>query len=203
MTMYARSAVTIAAIMDAAAQLFTTRNYADVTMVDIAEAAEVTKGALYHHFSGKEELYLRMMHDYLAGVGELLTGVVAATKGQPARDRLHAFTLTFLRQEPIKRELMHLVRRDINIFRSPEREDLIHAYQRALPEQAEAILRDGIAAGEIVAEDPRLLSWQHVAGVEVVLRPYAASILGRPERIADYVIGLYFDGVAQRRDHDH
>jgi AcrR family transcriptional regulator len=201
MTMYARSAVTIASILDAAAALFTTRNYADVTMADIADAAEVTKGALYHHFSGKEELYLRLMHDYLAEVGELLSGVVAATVGQPSRDRLHRFTLTFLRQPPLKRELMHLVRRDINIFQAQEREALIHAYQAALPQQAEAIIRDGIAAGEIVAEDARLLSWEHVAIVEVVLRPYAASILGSPERIADYVISLYFDGVGKGVSH--
>jgi AcrR family transcriptional regulator len=60
--MYAKSATTITNILEAAQALFLEKNYADVTMTDIAEAADVTKGALYHHFSGKEDLYLRMMH---------------------------------------------------------------------------------------------------------------------------------------------
>ncbi|NJN55348.1 MAG: hypothetical protein HC804_11660, partial [Anaerolineae bacterium] len=42
----------------------------------------------------------------------------------------------------------------------------------------------------------RLLSWQHVAIVEVVLRPYAINVLGAPEQVADFVVNLFFDGVA-------
>ena len=196
MTMYARSAVTIANILRAAVGLFTSKNYADVTMAEIAEAAEVTKGALYHHFSSKEELYLRMMHDYLDEIGEVLPAVVEDSAGRPCRQRLHQLTLTILNQPQIKQELMRLVRQDSNVLKDPERERLIRAYQAAVPEQLESIIQDGIDRGEIMVQDARLLSWEHVAIVEVVLRPYAESVLGSPERIADFVINLLFDGAA-------
>ena len=107
-------------------------------------------------------------------------------------------TLTILNQPRIEQELMRLVRRDSNIFTEQERERLIRAYQAAVPEQVEAIIQDGLERGEIVAEDARLLSWEHLAIVEVVLRPYADSVLGKPEQIADFVISLFLDGVAKK-----
>jgi AcrR family transcriptional regulator len=198
MPMYAKSAVTIANILESAQGLFITKNYADVTMSDIAFAADVTKGALYHHFSSKEDLYLKMMHGYLAEIAAMASSVVQSTEGWPCRDRLRQVTVSFLKLPEIQKELMRLVRRDINILKNPERELLIRDYQASLPEPVEAIIRAGIVNGEIDGTDARLLSWEHVAVVEVVLRPYAQSVLGDAEDIADFVIGLFFDGAAKR-----
>jgi len=195
--MYAKSAVTVANILEAAQTLFLSKNYADVTMADIARTSEVTKGALYHHFSSKEELYLTMMHDFLAAIQMVMAGVVQETIGQPGRERLYQFTLSFLRLPEIQRNLMRLVRRDINTFSNPEREQLVRDYQRALPEQAEAIIREGIVNEEIAGEDARLLAWEHVAIVEVALRPYAQNVLNSEAAMADFVIRLFFDGVAR------
>jgi len=54
MSMQERSVVTINNILEAARTLFTEKQYADVTLKEIAAAAEVTKGALYHHFATKK-----------------------------------------------------------------------------------------------------------------------------------------------------
>ena len=40
-----------------ARQLFTEHGYAQATLEDVAERAGVTKGALYHHFANKRELF--------------------------------------------------------------------------------------------------------------------------------------------------
>lgn len=199
--MYAKSATTIANILEAAQALFLEKNYADVTMSDIAGVAEVTKGALYHHFNGKEDLYLTMMHAYLEEIGQVMWQAVNETL-PTCRQRLRHFTLSFLSLPAPKQELMRLVRRDINIFKNPQREKLVRAYQAALPEPAEAIIRDGIANGEIRPGDPRLLAWEHVAIVEVALRPYARRVLGGPEEMADFVISLFFDGLAASEKRD-
>jgi AcrR family transcriptional regulator len=196
--MYAKSATTIAQILEAAQRLFTTRNYADVSMTAVAEAANVTKGALYHHFASKEEMYLTMMHDFLEEIHVLTAGIVQESGLRPCRERLNNITLSFLNLPESQQELMRLVRRDINIFQDPEREQLVRAYQRALPEQIETIIREGIVNGEIEGTDARLLSWEHVAIVEVVLRPYAQSVLGDAKATADFVINLFFDGVATK-----
>ncbi len=190
--MYAKSATTIANILKAAESLFIEKNYADVTMSGIAQMADVTKGALYYHFKNKEALYLAMMRLYLEEIGKLMQQAV--NKEGTCEERLYELTLSFFKLPEHQQNLMRLVRRDVNIFRNPEREALVRAYQVALPEQVEQIIRDGIEKGELKAGNSRILAWEHVAMVEVVLSPYARDTLGTPEKMCDYVIDLFLTG---------
>ncbi|TVT36032.1 TetR/AcrR family transcriptional regulator [Amycolatopsis rhizosphaerae] len=48
---------TRAALVDSAVELFTKRGYAGTSLDEVAKRARVTKGALYHHFSGKQALF--------------------------------------------------------------------------------------------------------------------------------------------------
>ncbi|MEH2567263.1 TetR/AcrR family transcriptional regulator [Bradyrhizobium sp. AZCC 2289] len=52
-----RSAATTEAILKAARQMFGEQGFAATTMDDIAEAARVAKGAVYHHFATKETVF--------------------------------------------------------------------------------------------------------------------------------------------------
>ncbi len=69
-TQAARSADTQAALVRAARPLFAELGYAGVGTDQIARAAGVTRGALYHQFAGKQELF--------AAVFEEVEGEVAA-----------------------------------------------------------------------------------------------------------------------------
>lgn len=201
MTTYAKSKITISAILEAARMLFVEKNYADVTITDIAAAAEVSKGALYHHFPSKEEVYLQMMHHFLREI-QVVTRVAAENNSGDCRERLRQSLISFLQLPDELLSILRLVRRDINIFTDPMRQELVAAYQTAVPQQVEHILRAGIASGEIQPLDARLLSWEMVALVEVALRPYSRRVLGDYENMADFVLRLFLDGVAVHRE-DH
>ncbi len=191
-----RSEATSARIIAAARTLFVARNYADVTTDMIAGAAGVTKGGLYHHFPSKESLYASMMLDDFERKHKLFEQAVASSG--TCRDRLARLTRDFLALPEEERELTRLVRRDINTFTGDDRDRLVRAYQLALPEQIEEIIRDGIEDGELARGDPRILSWSFVALVEVVVSQYACDVLGSTSLRLDHVLDLFFDGAAAK-----
>lgn len=179
-------------IRAAAAELFVHRSYADVTIDQVAEAAEVTKGAVYHHFSSKELLYFDVLLGDLARKRKLHE--TAARLGASCRERLRSLTAAFLALPDLERRLIQLVRRDANTFAPESRARLVDAYQAAVPAPIEAILRDGVRDGEIVPCDPRLLAWQFVAMVEVLLTDYATERFGSDEDRLNYVMNVFFRG---------
>lgn len=52
-------------IIDQAFELFLTKSYEAVSISEISKAIGFTKGALYHHFINKEELYRAVIDKYL------------------------------------------------------------------------------------------------------------------------------------------
>jgi AcrR family transcriptional regulator len=59
-----RSAATQARLVKAARELFAKRPYADVGTEEIVRRARVTRGALYHHFADKRDLF-RAVHEQM------------------------------------------------------------------------------------------------------------------------------------------
>jgi AcrR family transcriptional regulator len=60
---------TTRALVEHARELFASKGYAHTSVAEISAAAGVTKGALFHHFAGKEDLsraVLRQAHEYVA-----------------------------------------------------------------------------------------------------------------------------------------
>src|ERR1700760_4778334 len=70
-----RSQATRAALVETARTLFAERGYAGVGTEEIVRAAGGTRGALYHHFDGKLELFAAV---YEQVESELVQGIAAA-----------------------------------------------------------------------------------------------------------------------------
>ncbi len=51
-------------ILKTAFKLFLLNSFRDVTMQDIVEATKLSKGAFYHYFKSKEELFLEVVKDF-------------------------------------------------------------------------------------------------------------------------------------------
>ena len=52
-----RTEATTTALVDAARELFAKDGYAATSLDAVAAKARVTKGAVYHHFQGKQQLF--------------------------------------------------------------------------------------------------------------------------------------------------
>jgi AcrR family transcriptional regulator len=89
-----RRAATIDSIVGAARELFIARGFAATSIDDIASRAGVAKGAVYHHFESKEQIFQRVF--------EQMTGALAfevattAAAGKSTLDRFKRGTLKYL-----------------------------------------------------------------------------------------------------------
>ncbi|BDB22833.1 TetR/AcrR family transcriptional regulator [Cupriavidus sp. P-10] len=63
-----RTEATRQALLDAARTLFVERGYGETSTPDVCAAAGITRGALYHHFADKRDLFRHVMADEAAAV---------------------------------------------------------------------------------------------------------------------------------------
>jgi AcrR family transcriptional regulator len=75
-----RSEATRAALIQAARKLFARRGYAGVGTEEIVRCARVTRGALYHHFASKEDLFRAVFEQLEAELTNRIAAVAAAAE---------------------------------------------------------------------------------------------------------------------------
>jgi len=79
-----RSESTRRALIEAAHSLFAERGYADVGTEEVVRAAGVTRGALYHHFGGKRDLFEAVYEQLEIELAErIAAGALAANAASP------------------------------------------------------------------------------------------------------------------------
>ena len=83
----ARSEATRAKLIEVGIALFSERGFAAVGTEEIVDRAEVTRGALYHHFGDKRDLF-RAVHEELEQ--RIVAGIGAALEANPREDPLEA-----------------------------------------------------------------------------------------------------------------
>ncbi len=103
------AAQTKQAILDAALKVFSEKGYHATRLVDIAQYAEVTRGAVYHHFGNKEGLYGELMAT-ASGTGSQIVGGAIAQGGSIADvcHRILADTFSVLETNFQMRSIMSL-----------------------------------------------------------------------------------------------
>lgn len=90
------SASTRRALIDVAQQLFTAQGYAATSLDAIVSGARVTKGALYHHFAGKQALFEAVFERVEADTSKAIQRALRGHRDPWAKARagLEAFIVT-------------------------------------------------------------------------------------------------------------
>ncbi len=76
---------TRARILRSAAECFARRGYDATGVAEICRRAGVSKGALYHHFSNKQALFLELLNEWLVGLDEQLAELAQTEATVPER----------------------------------------------------------------------------------------------------------------------
>src|SRR2546421_4925855 len=85
---------TRAAVLQAALEVFSERGYGATTLDEVAQRASVTRGAAYHPFTGKADLFLSMIKEYWAAADAALW--IALQGNDPPLTRVRRFLVRYL-----------------------------------------------------------------------------------------------------------
>lgn len=154
-------------ILETAAPIFNQKGISGVNIDDVLDAAKLTKGCLYGHFEGKEDLALQVVDFMLGNNGEKM--LLTISKGKTAKAKVFAF-LDFYR-DPLNTYLKGgcpvfniAVESDDNF---PAIKEKIGGVIRHGQELFVSILNQGIADGEFSDKlDPAVYAFKAVAAVE-------------------------------------
>jgi len=150
-----RTAATRAALIAAARPLFADRGYADVSTPELAGAAGVTRGALYHQFGDKQGLFLGVVNAVEADVTARLAASVSASGASDPASALHAAVEAWLDacEDPEVRRVLLVDAPSVLGWEALRDVALDHGLSLT-----EALLQAAIDAGQIVPQPTRPLA---------------------------------------------
>lgn len=153
--MQQRSIETRDNILSAAVDLFSSKGYADSGVAAICHAAGVSKGAFYHHFSGKQALFIALLDAWLDGL-EAEIEHIARTSGSVTESLLTMTGLLGGVFSQAEGRLPMFLEFWVQAARSPEVEDVLKAPYRRFRQRFAAIIQLGIDQGEFAGVDAEL-----------------------------------------------
>jgi len=84
MANYSRGIDTHQTLLETSLDLFSQKGYDATSVAEICHKARVSKGAFYHHFPSKQDLFLALMSDWLEQVEGMLKVVSSSVEDVPA-----------------------------------------------------------------------------------------------------------------------
>lgn len=195
----AETELTRRALADAALAVFAERGYAAARLDDVAARAGVTRGALYHHFADKAELYLSVIG---AAWVDLSAPILAELEGSdPPLKRLERFLVAYLRaseRDPRFRALLAIV--TLKTEALPELEAGMEAKRQAMKgwlADLEALLAEAAHRGELRADlSPKAAALTALCFLNgVTTTALIAEGLFSPAREASRLIGTLLEGM--------
>jgi AcrR family transcriptional regulator len=143
-------------LVDSAIELMTKRGYAGTSLDEIAKRARVTKGALYHHFSGKQALFEAAFEAVETNVMRRLTEIVdsGAEAWDTAMKGVRAY-IKFCLEPTYQRIVLHEGPVVMGVERWREAED--HFSFGVVRASVESLMAAGVVAKGPIEATARLL----------------------------------------------
>jgi AcrR family transcriptional regulator len=156
-------------IEDQALRLFVDKGVDGTTIRDIAQAARVAEGALYRHYTGKDDLVWRLFAVHYASFAERLGALAAAERGTRAKiaAMVRGFCALFESDPVLFRFLLVVQHGQLAKVTA----------QTATPiETVRHVIAAGMKAGDIPAGDSNLAT---ALVIGLVLQPATFAVYGR------------------------
>ena len=150
-----RSEETRTKITESAIKLFSSNGYNKASVDDICAEAGISKGAFYHHFKSKQELFLALLDGWLKNIDNAIDGSKESTAPETFMQMSEAFPYIFETAGdglPMFLEFWLQASRDKKIW------DASIAPYRRYHKYFTSLIKKGVDEGSFVEVDPELAS---------------------------------------------
>lgn len=181
-------------LLRVAAELFARQGYHATGMAELGEAAQLGRGALYHHIGSKEQLLFDVCSRHVINMVEFAETVVG--EPGPVVPRLRRLCRQLLGTIAQNKAEVTVFFREVNSLTGQRHDQLIAARDR-FEKIWQELLEQGITSGELERGGPLLV--KGMLGLfnysYLWLRPDGAM---SPEEVADELLDALLLGIARR-----
>jgi len=198
----AEADVTRQQLLESALRVFSEKGYAATRLSDIAVAAGVTRGAIYHHFGNKKELFIALFKDradpYFQVVSEILS--MESSPLEKIGQLMKTMMQNFEEDERFQADERLRMRHSSPLTEINEIKDILFENINRTLILAEQVVQAGQKAGEIRndldARDIVVFLFSLIRGVACILEGglLKKSVVGK----AEMMVELFFEGVKSK-----
>lgn len=187
-----------AELLDLAARMFAEHGYGQTTVRDIADAAGILSGSLYHHFDSKESMVDEILRSFLDELFDRYREIVEA--GQGPRQTLRALVVASFEAIDARHAEVAIYQNESKHLMPLERFSYLHDRNVEFRKLWTVLLEDGIAAGVFRADLDVDLVYRFIRDtVWVAVRWYRPGGGLDADAVADQYLAILLDGIATRR----
>jgi AcrR family transcriptional regulator len=186
-------------ILAVAAALFARKGFAEASMNDIVDASGVSKGGIYWHFKGKDEIvnaiYVQFFEAQMAGIQHILAQHGTASERLLLLAHAAGEAAAQLDGEA---QFPHVLDFYAQALRQPVLLQTMQHYLGLYVQQLATLIQQGVDAGEFAPCDARETALALVSGLDGIV--LVSSLLDGADLAArlETVMQLYLNGLLQR-----
>jgi TetR/AcrR family transcriptional regulator, cholesterol catabolism regulator len=182
-------------ILIAAARVFAREGYTAATLDDVAAQMGVTKSVIYYYFRSKEEIFTEIRATAIRDAIERLEAIIARADPPEATLRAAVADLAGHIFDDLDRfaNVLHVGHR-----LSEESHETIRALQRQYERLVRSVVEAGIASGDFIDHDPRLMTFTLLRAVLGIAVWYSPDGELAPETIVAQVTEQVIRGVLRQ-----
>ena len=181
-------------LLDIAAKLFAERGFKNTTVRDIADAAGILSGSLYHHFDSKEAMVDELLDSFQTALWEEYDAI--ETSDRTPKEKLEAVVRVSFDAIDQHHSEVAIFQTDASYLASFERFAYLEERNVRFRELWTRLLREGITAGELRADLDVELVYRFLRDtVWVAVRWYRPGGDMTPGQVADQYLHILLEGI--------
>jgi len=180
-------------VVQLAGELFAQKGYRATTVREIADAAGILSGSLYHHFDSKESIGDEILSGFINDV--LADYRTAVSSGGSPRDVLEQIVRSTSRTLARHRAALAMLQNDWNYFSTQPRFGYLRQALAEIERTWETQLERGKADGAFRADLDARLTYRLLRDVLWIPSQWRVAGGYSTEQVAEGLLQLLFDGI--------